>query len=145
MTHAGEEIRLREVGLFRYGFRFLQFFCVFLKHLIPAFALCDVSRRSEDTLKHAVTIIEDGGIVRHDCFFTIASMSREFIVSDLALFEHSFDSRFSTFRIGKIVFKGSTDEFFSRETSQCFHLIIHIRNDARWIGGHERIYVRLNE
>src|ERR1035438_6614631 len=82
MTHAGKEIRFREVGLLRGGLGALQFDVGFLERLLVALALRHVPRHGQYALQRPVSVVEGGGVVGYLCFLAIPGARGEFVVGD---------------------------------------------------------------
>src|SRR5688500_6243849 len=99
MAHARQEIRL---GLTR-GLRHR----LGLQQLrLHALALGDVTRRCEDPLQRALSVVKRGCVIRHYRLLAVSRASRKLVVGDLSLVQYELDSCFGSFRIGEIALEG---------------------------------------
>ena len=145
MAHARQEIRLRQIGLFRCRFGTLHFHIGFLQGLLKAFALSDVTRHSKNALQSAIAVIKGGGVVRNHCFLTITGTGCEFVIRDLFIAQHQFDARFCPRWIGEITFERRTDELIAPKACERLHLLVDVGDDAGRIGRHQSIDVGFNQ
>ena len=135
MAHAGQEIRFREVGLFRRGLGALQFDVVFLQRLLEAFALGDVARRGEHALQLPVAVVEGGRVVGDHGFLAVPGARGELVVGDLASAQHPLDARLGPLRIGEVVLERRADQLIARAAGERLHLLVDVGDDAapdRW-------------
>jgi len=92
MTHAGKEIRFREVGLLRGGLGALQFD-------VGSWSACSLrlrsvtSRATANTPCSVLFVVEGGGVVGYLCFLAIPGARGEFVVGDFLFAQHQLDGR----------------------------------------------------
>src|ERR1019366_1304526 len=66
---------------------------------------------------------------------------RQLVVGDLLFAQHELDRRFGPLRIGEVAFERRADQLVARAAGERLHLLVDVRDDARRVGGHQRVYV----
>ena len=145
MAHAGEEIRLCQIGFLGRRFGALQFDVILLQSLVEPLTLCDIARGGEYSLELAVAVMKGGGVVRHDGFLAVAGARGKFVVRDPAAAEYAFDAGLGPFGVGEVVFERGADEFIAGAAGERFHLLIDVGDDTGGVGGHQSVDVGFNE
>ncbi len=108
-------------------------------------ALGNVSGGGEHALKFTVPVVEGRGVVGDHRLLTVAGTGGQLIVGDRLLAQHSLDAGLGAGRVGEAVLERGADEFVPGAAGERFHLLVDVGNDARRIGGHQGVDVRLDQ
>ena len=145
MAHARQKIRFGKVGFFRSRLGADQLDVIGLQNLIELFALRNITRCGEHTLQRPSPVIKRRSVVGHHRLFAIQGARREFVIGNLVFSQYLVDGRLGPVGIREIALKGGAYQFIPRATSECFHLLVRIGNDAKRIGGHQCVNVGFNQ
>ena len=145
MAHAGQKIRLRQVGAVGYGTRAFELNIFFLQDHVKALAFGDVTRRRKDALQDAVAVVKGGGVVRHHGFFAVPGSYRQFVVGDFFTAQHHVDGSNSSVWLGEELFEGRTNQLVARAVGEFFGLLVDVGDDAGGIGRHDRVNVGFDQ
>ncbi len=107
--------------------------------------LGDVARGREHALELAVAVEECRGVVADERLAACLGAGGELIVGDPAFAQHQADALVSSFRLREVAVETGPDQFFSRVLGQQDHLLVDIGDDAKRIGRHDGVDVRLDQ
>ena len=82
MTHAGKEVRFRQVGFFRGGPALAAAPTLFSCKAWSSVALGDIARRGEYALQIPVAIVKGGRVVGDHGLFAVPRASGQLIIGD---------------------------------------------------------------
>src|SRR5471030_1233424 len=112
MAHTAEEIRFGEVGFIRHDLGTVrhdlgtfQLDVRLLERLLELFSLCNISSGGEYALQLSISVVEGGGVVRHQGFLAIPRAGSEFVVGDLFSPKHLLDGGAGSLGLREVILK----------------------------------------
>jgi hypothetical protein len=112
---------------------------------LMALALGDVARGGEHALQLAVAVVEGGRVVGDHGLLAVAGARGQLVVGDLLLAQHPLDAGLGALRIGEVVLERRADQLVARAAGERLHLLVDVGDDARRVGGHQRVDVRFDQ